>query len=132
MNILTGWKQTPKAEYVDRRTQPRLPSKDGAFAFLSLANMIGGQIHDINDDGLSFRYVASEQKVAGHSLLDIMIRGSNYHYHRLPCETVWDYAEPEEFSLGPFTTRCCGVRFGDLTETQKQDLKSFIEQVQVV
>ena len=129
MDLLAGWKQPRTAAFVERRTRPRLPTKNGAFAFLSLANMVGGQIHDINEHGLSFRYVASEQKVKGQRLLDIMIRGSGLHYHRLPCETVWDIAEPREFSLGPFTMRCCGIRFTELTEVQKSDLKIFIRQV---
>jgi hypothetical protein len=108
--------------------QPRFKAQYGAFAFLSLQKMVAGQILDINEHGLSFHYVAAEQKVKGHCLLDIMIRGQGFHCGRLPCETVWDRSQPEEFSLGPFTMRCCGIRFGELTEAQKSNLMIFIQQ----
>ena len=126
MNLLARWKKTEATGFVERRAEPRLRTKEGAFAFLSLTKMIGGQIQDVNEHGISFRYVASRQKLEGDCLVDIMMRGGSFHYHRLPCTVAWDRADPKEFSLGSFTMRVCGVQFGELTDEQKAHLQDFV------
>jgi hypothetical protein len=108
--------------------QPRLEAENGAFAFLSLAEMVAGQILDIHEHGLSFRYVASEQKVKGKCLVDIMMRDGGSHCYLLPCSVAWDRAEPKEFSLGPFTMRVCGIHFDKLTASQKTKVKQFVRE----
>jgi len=127
MNFLARWQQPQTTGFIERRIEARHQSIDGTLAFLSFSKMVGGQILDLSENGLSFRYVASEQKVRGQCLVDIIVRDKTSHCQRLPCETIWDRAEPEKFSLGPFTMRSCGIRFGELTNDQELALKDFIK-----
>jgi hypothetical protein len=131
MNFPARWKQIEANGFVERRVQPRFPSEGGSFAFLSLTEMVGGQIQDINEHGLSFRYVASRQKLQGQCLVDIKRRDGGSHCHRLPCRVAWDRAEPNEFFPGPFTIRVCGVQFGELTVEQKANVEAFVHRNEV-
>jgi hypothetical protein len=108
--------------------QPRFQAVEGAFAFPTYAGMVVGQILDINEHGLSFRYIASQQKVDGYIMIDIIVRGFNFRCPSLTCKTIWDRAEPKNSSLGHFNVRVCGIQFGTLTEAQKSCLKTFIQQ----
>jgi hypothetical protein len=123
MSVPARWNSSQPGAFIERRKNPRLPSQAGAYAFLNFAKMIGGHIQDINEDGLSFRYVANHQQLEGKHLVDIMTRNGRFHCHRRPCTVVWDRAEPQEFSMGPFTMRVCAIRFDDLTDAQKAGVR---------
>jgi hypothetical protein len=111
---------------MERRTRPRLLSREGAFAFLDLRTMVAGQILNINEQGLSFRYVASESQAKTSCCVTIIVRDWNFR-SKIPCETVWDHAEPQELSFGPFSVRYCGLRFCNLTQEQQSDLVHFMD-----
>lgn len=112
---------------LERRDRQRFQPIDGAFALMGLRKMVVGRILNISESGFSFRYVASRQKVKGPRFVDIMMRGGSFHCYKIPCKTVWDRADMDEFSLGALALRSCGIQFGEMTDGQKSCLKYFIE-----
>ncbi len=113
-------------EPVQRRRHERFEAQDGAFASLSPQFAVLGQIVNISKGGLAFRYVASRPRSKESNRLDILLTDGSFFVDKLPFDSIWDIAIPQDFSLGPITFWHCGVKFGQLESTQKLDLEYFI------
>jgi len=116
-------KGSPGAE---RRKYRRFRVQNGSFAALCPQFNILGQIMDVSTGGLSFRYVASEERSKESSQLSILLTDGSFCFDKIPFEAVWDTPMPREFSFGAITLRQCGVHFGELTHGQKLDLQYFM------
>jgi hypothetical protein len=110
----------------ERRKHKRFRVQNGSFAALCPQFSILGQIIDISTGGLSFRYVASEERSKESSQLRILLTDGSFCFDKIPFEAVWDTPMPREFSFGAITLRQCGVQFGELTHGQKLDLQYFM------
>ena len=118
-------------ELVERRRYPRFQiagfmgyvvAKRGWLPF-----PVMGDIVDIGMGGVSFHYVARGKPRYKPSHLDILLTEGGFHLYRVPLETFsWDFDMESERSVG-FTTRRSGVKFGNLTDNQKSDLRHFIQ-----
>jgi hypothetical protein len=111
----------------ERREHQRLRLHDGAFATLSPHPLVAGQILNISKGGLSFRYIASRDHLKDASNLNILLTNGSFGLHNIPVKPVWDHATPDDFSSGLISTRHCAVRFGNLTDEQRSDLKNFFK-----
>ena len=86
-----------------------------------------GNIIDIGMGGISFRYVANEEEPYQSSHLDILLPDGSFRLDRVPIGAVTSDFEVEEQTSESFAMRRCGVKFGDLTDGQKSDLRYFIQ-----
>lgn len=86
-----------------------------------------GDIVDIGMGGMSFRYIAGGKSLSKPSHLDILLTDGSFHLDGMPLDTFsWDLEMEGERSSG-FTTKRCGVKFGDLTDKQECGLRYFIQ-----
>jgi c-di-GMP-binding flagellar brake protein YcgR len=124
-------KETVEKELVERRQYARfhIASLMG-YAVVKrgwLPFPVMGNIVDISMGGVSFHYVARGKPRYKPSQLDILMTDGSLHLDRVPLETFsWDFEMETERSVG-FTTRQCGVKFGNLTDGQKWALRHFIQ-----
>ena len=88
----------------ERRQHERLQLYDGAFATLSPYPLVAGQILNISEGGLSFRYIASRDHLKDASNLNIVLNNGSFGLHNIPVKPVWDHAIPEDFSSGLIST----------------------------
>jgi len=112
---------------VEQRRQERFEVQEGAFASLSPQFAVLGQIVNISKGGLAFRYVASRSRSKESNRLNVLLTDGSFSINKLPFDSIWDVAIPQDFSFGPITFRHCGVQFRQLETTQKLDLGYFIE-----
>jgi hypothetical protein len=124
-------KELVEKELVERRQYARFPVaslmgyavvKRGWLPFPVMGNIV-----DISMSGVSFCYLARGKPRYQPSHLDILLTDGSLHLHRVPVETFsWDFEVESERSVG-FTTRRCGVKFGNLTDRQKLAVRHFIQ-----
>ena len=86
-----------------------------------------GQITDISNDGLAFTYIAGEGLRKGPLELEIFSTTGNFHLRKVPYKIILDLQIENGFPLSPVTTRRCGMQFGELTQVQKSQLDSFLQ-----
>ena len=90
-----------------------------------------GKIDNISVNGLAFDYIHSEAIKKEGDTLDIFFSGGDFALYNLPCEVMHDMAlhVPKLKSIleNLLTTRRCGVRFGNLSVSQRQKLQAFID-----
>ena len=115
-----------RIKLVERRKHNRFKVQEGGFVLLYPYFTVVGQIMDIGSGGLAFRRLASEEWTNGSTTLNILLTDGSFCMEKVPVKTIWDFSVPCDFSFGPVTLRHCGVRFGELTRSQKLDLEYFI------
>jgi len=84
-----------------------------------------GDIIDIGNGGLSFRYTGKKEQSIQSCELDILLTDGSFCLNKVPLKTVSDVEIEADTSPGVSTKRCC-VQFGDLTDEQESDLRYFI------
>ena len=107
----------------ERRKHQRFRSKDGAYV-VTAGNL--GQILDINLQGLSFSYINLHDRATRPGELDIIVGGNDF-LKNLPFDTIEENLLENKFSTTPMQMNRCGVRFGDLTVSQKSQLEEFLK-----
>ena len=112
---------------VERRKHARFKVQSKALAALAQSPTVAGHIIDISEGGLSFRYVAGQQRSQESPRLNLLVSDERFQYKTLPFKSVWDFPIPDHFSFGSISTRHCGVEFGDLTDDAKSEIKKFIK-----
>jgi hypothetical protein len=118
----------------ERRQHKRFQVHDGAFAVLRpRSDILGqvidivGEIVDISQGGLMFRYIAGENRSHRPFELDIVLAGDDFRLDKIPFRAVSDMELAGEWSFSPTTVRRQGVQFGVLTDAQKAQLQYFLK-----
>ena len=111
----------------ERRHYERLEVQSGAFASLSPQFAIIGQVVNISQGGLAFRYVASVPRSPETHRLNIVLTDGSFCIEKLNFRSVWDVPTPQEFACGLITYRHCGVEWGRLDSAQRADLAYFMK-----
>ena len=126
MEAITNRITAPLAKgYFERRFHQRFEAHSGAIASPQL-NVVG-QIVNISESGLEFRYVASQERSRESTVLSIQLTNHTFRLDQLPFKVVRDVAMPQSFSVGSISLRYCGVEFEDLTDDQKRAVRYFIQ-----
>jgi hypothetical protein len=112
---------------VERRQMKRFKVADGAFAALVNHGSKLGQIKDISAQGLSFRYMDSEESRADASELKIILGSGGLCLDKVPFKKVADFEIKSEFSFSSIKMRQIGLQFGELTSEQQTRLENFIQ-----
>lgn len=110
----------------ERRREKRIMLRDGsAYSIIRPpANKIGGVI-DISLSGLAFSYFSIDGKAQKPDRLDILSNG-DLTLENIPCETVNEFAIPNEQPFSQITMRRCCVKFGTLTPQHIEQIEYLI------
>jgi hypothetical protein len=111
---------------VERRKHARFKIQSKALAALCREPTVAGHIINISEGGLSFRYVASQQRSEESPRLNLLVSDGRIHFNTLPFKSVWDSPIPNHFSFRSISTWHCGLKFGHLADDEKDALKYFI------
>jgi hypothetical protein len=120
-----------RIEVVERRRHKRFQPEDGAYAAVRPQYDKIGQIIDVSRGGLAFRYMVSGCQEGASPELDIFLIGDSFHLDKVPFQIVTDEEIPGKLSPGTQIMRRCGVKFGELKQTQILKLEEFILNHQV-
>jgi len=119
--------------YKDRRTglkrrkHQRFQIEDFIFVQLKTESAKDvGQLIDISNGGLSFRYLVSPKKQTIFSTLDIVLSGSDFAITGLPFRSISDNELADECQSGPIIFRRYSVQFEQLTYNQHFKLYYFL------
>ena len=112
----------------ERRQQKRFIAEEGAFAALVDQESRLGQIKDISTEGLSFRYIDSNEKLENAAELKIILGNQGLYLDRVPFVKISDFGIENEFSFSTIKMRQIGLQFRELTAEQKIQLERFIQQ----
>ena len=111
----------------ERRRHPRYDLKDVAFAILKADREEElGQIVNISRGGLVFHYFIGNREFQKADRLDVLLADSGLHVENIRFRVVDDYELVNELPFSSITKREQRVLFSDLTESQIQDIDSFI------
>jgi hypothetical protein len=110
----------------ERRRKKRYRVKEGAYAALINNDNRLGQIRDISLVGLSFRYIASDERSYPDGVLKIILAGSGLFMDNLPCKPVSDFEVENDYAFSSLKMRQIHLAFGDLTQHQLSMLDHFI------
>lgn len=118
----------------EKRNFERYIAKEHAFALLKPYCDKLGQIKNISRSGVAFEYLMFDNshegvRIAEQLRLDIILTPEALYISQVPCEVVYDDAVTEESPLlvQGIESRCCGLKFGKLTEDQAGTLETFLE-----
>ena len=114
-------------ERIERRQMKRFKVAEGAFAALMNHGSQLGQIKDISEKGLSFRYIDSEEEHPDARELKIILGSGGLCLDGVPFKKVTDFEIKSEFSFSSIKMRQAGLQFGDLTPEQQIRLNHFIQ-----
>jgi len=112
---------------LQRRKHQRFQLED--FTFVNLKSKSAkdiGQLIDISNGGLSFRYFVGAKKPKNFSKLDIVLSGSDFAITGLPIRIVSDNELVNGFQSGPINFRRYCVQFEELTYNQNFKLCYFL------
>ena len=115
-----------KKPIVERRKHKRFTVRAGAnVAFVPYFSK-QGQIIDISEGGLSFRYISGEKSL-WREFVAILINRMDFFIKDLPFKTVYDLKIKHVNFFGVKSIRRCGGKLGDLTSAQTAKLEYFIK-----
>ena len=118
-------------ERVDRRHQKRFKVSEGVFVALLNNGRKLGQIRDISNMGLSFRYIDGEDDPADTGELRIISRSEGFFLDKVPFRKICDFEIKSEFSFSLIKMRQMGLQFGELTPEQRSRLNQYIQKLTV-
>jgi len=115
----------------ERRIAKRFRAVDGALAALSPESGRVGQIQNISQKGLAFRYIADDSPEAtlnGTVKVQIMFAGKGVWLDGIAVKWIADVALPTNSSFSGIPLRQTSLQFIALTDDQKARLKDYIHQ----
>jgi len=112
---------------IQRRKHQRFQLEDFTFVNLkSESDKDLGQLIDISNGGLSFRYFVSAKKPENFSKLDIVLSGSDFAITGLPFRIISDTELTNGYQYSPINFRRYCVQFEELTYNQNFKLCYFL------
>ena len=119
---------------IERRKFKRLVVKERAFVAFRPEFTKLGRIRDISRGGLRCEYFVYKdlKDVDEESLsseIDIFLSGNTFYASRIPCSVAYDIeiARNETTFAGITQNRRCGLKFGEFTEEQEEQLEFFLK-----
>ena len=115
---------------IEQRLYPRCLDSEAEFRVFSHDTKIVGQLVNIGQKGLAFRYIPKPGKTAEFKLIDILGTGpTRWHLPEVACEKSYDIsALSENQTFSGSETRLCGLQFIRLTGEQKERLAILLKQ----
>ena len=115
---------------IERRLYPRCLDSEANFRVFSHDTKIIGQLVNIGQKGLAFRYTPKPDKTAEFKLIDILGTGpEQWHLPEVVCEKSYDISVlSENQTFTGSETRLCGLQFILLSGEQKKRLAILLKQ----
>jgi len=113
----------------ERRITKRFRAVDGALAALSPESGRVGQIQNISQKGLAFRYIADDSPEAnlnGTAKVQIMFAGRGVWLDGIAVKWIADVEIPTQSSFSGIPLRQTSLQFIALTDEQKARLTDYI------
>ncbi len=108
----------------ERRKHKRYRVKNGALA---LIDNVPGTIVDISDGGLTVNYTVFGNEPNVNFRLDIFLSEDDFYLHDIPVTVVSSASKRNSTaSIDPIQIKRFGLRFGELTDQQRSNLRYFI------
>ncbi|MBW1826489.1 MAG: hypothetical protein JRF45_07690 [Deltaproteobacteria bacterium] len=85
-----------------------------------------GRINNISMGGLSFRYIAGEERSLQSLVLDILVADSGFYLENLTFKNIADFEMDDEFAINSFKMRLNRVQFDRPLPAQITKLRDFI------
>jgi hypothetical protein len=111
----------------DRRKHKRFRPKEGTYAVLSSPVSKMGQIIDISEGGLAFRYIDIGDRPRETCVLDVLREEDSYRLENVGFEIISDSDASKDFPFSTIPMRRCGGRLKGLSDRQIHDLEHLIE-----
>ena len=115
---------------IEQRLFPRCSTSEVEIRIFSHDTKIVGQLVNIGQKGLAFRYTPQPGDTTKIKVIDILgIDPKRWHLLEVGCKTAYDIsvlAENQTFTGSE--TRLCGLQFIRLTREQKENLAILLEQ----
>ena len=117
-----------REELIEQRKHKRYKAKEGAFAVIrkQAKTKALGQILDISDGGLSFKYMANGKPANADNKLDIFYTGLGIQLRSLSFLTISDLPIDDLPTFSSIKMRRCGIQFTDLKSEHKNQINEFI------
>ena len=90
-----------------------------------------GRIDTISMGGLSFRYIAGEERSNPSLVLDILVADSGFYLENLTFKNIADFGMDDGFEINSFEMRLNRVQFEKLEPAAMMKLKHFVENYSV-
>ena len=110
----------------ERRKHRRFAVREGAFVSTKDHHCLVGQIMDISLGGMCFKYIANGTGPSSCDL-DIFLSNRRFYLKNIRYEMVSNTPMYSDVKLSFIPVCRCGVKFVNLTETQKSCLLHLIE-----
>ncbi|GLI36428.1 hypothetical protein [Desulforhabdus amnigena] len=122
---------------LSKRRSKRFWGKDKALVSFAIPHapdvVTLGQVIDINERGLSFRYIAQDVRTEGLKELKLFGYGdSDASLEKMPVRIIYDIEVKKKYFLSLPSMRRCGAEFGELSARQLSQLKNFIKKYAVL
>ena len=117
-----------RKETLEQRRHKRYKAKEGAFAVIrkQAKTKTLGQILDISDGGLAFKYIANGKPANSDHTLDIFYAGLGIQLRSLTFLTISDFPMEDQPTFSSIRMRRCGIQFTGLGEEHKSQIIEFI------
>lgn len=112
---------------MERRMHPRFLVQQGAYAAIKDGFYKIGQVQNVSNGGLAFKYLEKGEKVEGSYKVDLFVSDNDFYLKNIPFHTVSDFFEDTENPFITVAIRHCGGKFGELTPGQRSQINFFIE-----
>jgi len=115
------------------RRFPRYEPEALTFAVLRDGHYLIGRVVSVGRGGLAFEYAPFRQPDIGeemdhHAELDLIVGRAPLYVPQIPCEILYDFkVKTETFLADGIATRCCGLKFGELSEEQTEAIDALLE-----
>jgi hypothetical protein len=112
--------------FMERRKHQRFQLKPGAYAVLSPNLIKLGQIIDISESGLSFRYIRYRTGKHDDSDSDVLLYGKNMYVDKIPFQVVADVELSNPGIFSSVLMNKFSVSFKKLSQEQIKKINLFI------
>ncbi len=111
---------------LDRRTNKRFTPDENAYAVLVSDSSTLGEIIDVSDNGLSFKYLQFDETIPSPERLGILVAGHNFMIHNIPFDIVSEKTIAGNYIFSTSTMKRCCIKFGKMDDTTQTMLNYFI------
>jgi hypothetical protein len=118
---------TKKPDSKERRKHKRVKTHDNLYVLSDFYDGETGQIIDISEEGLAFRYIPDKNWSEDLKKVDIMSTDNFFYLKDLSVKVVSESDDINENPIYVLPTKRCSVKFVNLPESQKSQLKYFLE-----
>lgn len=110
----------------EKRRFTRFKVCEGVFAHLNSEGSMIGEVMNVSEGGLAFKYLNDLSLPPKHSTLNVFTLGGKFFLRDLPVKTISNTEMHREMDFSSIRMRRAGMAFGAVTESQRNALRRLI------